>query len=162
MPDWQTMPRTQHLKDTVVSGDSHCPNSKCESVSYGCENTKPQHTWERYYLLKFAMGCPTEMCELLWIPGWDKTTQMPLGSHCFCYKPDLLKCTVPGIQCRKREKVGIPIWHIPPPVHLLTLDSAAFPSQPVWYTQPGQIPTEGSGHKCNFFWKRRLSHTSSY
>lgn len=55
------------------------------------------------------------------------------------------------MQCPKREKVGILIWHIPPAVPLLTLDSAAFPGQHVWYLQPGQIPTEGSGHKCNFF-----------
>ena len=55
------------------------------------------------------------------------------------------------MQCPKREKVGILIWHIPPSVHLLTLDSAAFPGQHVLYLQPGQIPIEGSGHKCNFF-----------
>ena len=36
--------------------------------------------------------------------------------------------------------MGLLVWHIPPPVHLLTPYSAASPSQHVWYAQPGQIP----------------------
>ena len=145
------MPRTQRLKDMVVSGDSRCPSSKCESVPCG--------GWEHYAPMHLEEVLSTEICNGM--SHWDawvtlnscvrQNYSMPPGSHCFCYKPDLLKCIVPGMQCPKREKVGILIWHIPPAVPLLTLDSAAFPGQHVWYLQPGQIPTEGSGHKCNFF-----------
>lgn len=36
-------------------------------------------------------------------------------------------------------EMGVLVWHVLPPVHLLMLDSAVFPGQHGWYAQPGQI-----------------------
>lgn len=44
---------------------------------------------------------------------------------------DPLKYTMPGMkheQLKEREKVGVLVWYILAPVHLLTPDSAAFPA----------------------------------
>ena len=42
------------------------------------------------------------------------------------------------------EKEGTLVWHIPPPVHLLIPDSAAFCGQHVWCVQPGEVPNAAS------------------
>ena len=54
----------------------------------------------------------------------------------------LLKCATAGMKhapLKEGRRWGF--WrHILPPVHLLTLNSAASPGQYVWYVQPGQVP----------------------
>lgn len=57
------------------------------SLCNAAENTKAHHTWERHYLLEFAMGCCAGMCELLHIPGkrellsllWDPVVLLQTG-----------------------------------------------------------------------------------
>lgn len=36
--------------------------------------------------------------------------------------------------------MGVLVWHILPPVHLLMPNGATSPCQHIWYAQPGQIP----------------------
>lgn len=40
----------------------------------------------------------------------------------------------------RRENVGVLVWHIPPPIHLLMPESTTSTGQHVWFTQPDQIP----------------------
>lgn len=99
-------------------------------MCYAAENTKPHHAWERTYSLQFAMGSPAGMGEFTPL---DEEELLNLHSD-----PIILlqagpvqthytwngTCTI-----ERGEKVGVLVWHIPPPVHLLTPDSAAFPGQ---------------------------------
>lgn len=41
---------------------------------------------------------------------------------------------------KRREKAAVLVWHITEPIHLLAPENITFPSQYVWFTQPGQIP----------------------
>ena len=66
--------------------------------------------------------------------NYSISTGIPLSS----YKPDLLKHTICTIE--RREKVGVLVWHILPPVHLLIPASAAYVGQHVCYAQLGQVP----------------------
>ena len=51
------------------------------STYYDAGNTKPHHTWERHYLLEFAIRHSTRMDELLCNPGWGGTAQISTGSQ---------------------------------------------------------------------------------
>lgn len=48
-------------KGLEVEGDSHCPDSYHGTLYYATENTKTHHTWEKHYLLEFAIGHSTRM-----------------------------------------------------------------------------------------------------
>lgn len=93
-----------HVPDWEVVGNSHCPDSHHE-CSMLLENTKPHHDWERRYLPKFVMGWGTyfillgegDLLSLDWVPVVQR-------------RPDLLKCTVPGME---HVSLGVLVWHIP-------------------------------------------------
>lgn len=51
------------------------------STYYDAGNTKPHHTWERHYLLEFAIRHCTRMDELLCNPGWGGTAHISTGSQ---------------------------------------------------------------------------------
>lgn len=127
-------------------GNSHCFTSHCGSTCYAAENTEPNPDGERNYLLEFAIAHLMRI--LLHAPGWGRTTQSPLGwtvvSRTYWntwYLKHEKHDTWNGTYTIERgENVGSLVWHILPPVYLLTSNSAASPGQHVWYTQSDQIP----------------------
>lgn len=62
--------------------------------------TQPHQSWERHYLLGFAMVHPIKMDGLVCTFGGEGTIQSPLESHCplSCCKLDLLKRPIPGMK----------------------------------------------------------------
>ena len=70
------------------------------------ENTKSYHTWERRYLLEFAVGCPSRMGELLHTPGLGELLNLP-------WDPTVLLQARP-VDTRtmeRRDEVGVLVWH---------------------------------------------------
>ena len=112
-------------------------------MSHTAENTKPYHIWKRNYLLKFAMRCPARVgAELLHTPEWGRTLNL-YGDPIVLLQAGLVEMhySWKGTHAiKKGEKVRVLVWHIPPPVCLHMFGSASFPSQHVWYLQPGQVP----------------------
>ena len=69
------------------------------------------------YPLKFTMRCPTRIGELLCTPGWEETTQYPLLQA----RPVKMHYTWNRTWATEGgEKMGVLVWHIPPPFHHLT------------------------------------------
>lgn len=105
-------------KSLEVKQNSHYATSQCGSLCYAAGNTKLQHPWESHHLLEFALGCPTRMEELLYIPQWGGTTQSLRGSHCSaeswtCWNTLSLEW---NIHHWKWEKSRGHYWQIPPAV----------------------------------------------
>ena len=64
-----------------------------------------------------------------------------------------------GTQTIERgETVGVLVWRIPPPVHLVRPDSAASPGRHVWFAQPGQVPKAANPPLLEARWAHSLSH----
>ena len=59
------------------------------------------------------------------------------------------------------EKVGAQVWHILPPVQLLMPDGA-FPTQHVWYAQPGQVLKATNLPLLKAGWTHSIFHRYSY
>lgn len=99
---------TQYCKCVKVPGRRHHPDPHCGSMCYAAENIKPLHTWERKYLLQFAVEHPVGMSELPHTPGLEGTTQPPLGSPFpAAARPTEVHYTWNGICIIERgEKVG--------------------------------------------------------
>lgn len=118
---------TQCCKGAEALGNSHWPESRLGSACCAAHNTEPRHTWERSYLLE-----STEMGGFPRAPEWRGTTQYPVV---------LWQARPVGTHNWKRGEGGGPGLACPAPAPLLAPDSAASPSQRVWCTQPGQVPT---------------------
>ena len=97
--------------------NSLCPYSYHGSMHYAVVTTKPHHTWERHYPLKF-MRCHIGAGKLHCTPEWKETTQYLLLQ----VRPLKMHYTRNGTCVIERgEKMGDLVWHIPPPVYHLTL-----------------------------------------
>ena len=105
------------------------------------------------------MGCPTWMSELLCAPGWGGTTRSPLGSPCPAAGTVETRYARKGTHAIERgETVGVLVWHIPAPVHLLTPVSAPSPSHHDWYPQPGWVPKAANLPLFKARWACSVSH----
>lgn len=120
-------------------GNSHCPHSHCRSTCYTVENTKPHYTWERSYLLEFAVGHPAEVHELVHTPlkgNYSVSTGIP-------WTMDLLKCAIPGMEhtpLKKGSSWGSWSGISCPQAQLPTHWECCLPLEYAWYVQPGQVP----------------------
>lgn len=69
---------------------------------------------------------------------WNLQWYIPLGGVSYSLPLDEGEPLI--ISTESGKKVGVLVWHILPPVHLLMSNSTASPSQHIWYAQLGLIP----------------------
>lgn len=93
IPDWRSRPIYPMLQRDRNHGqkNSLCPYSYHGLMHYAVETTKPHHTWERHYPLKF-MRCHIRAGKLHCTPEWKAKLSI------YCCKSDLLKCIIPEME----------------------------------------------------------------
>lgn len=83
-----------------------CHICQCGSTCYAAENTNSHCTWERNYLLEFAMQCSIRMGELLCTPG-ESVFSVSTGILLCCCKLYLLNCTMSKMKQAPLEEGNI-------------------------------------------------------
>ena len=78
-----------------IAGNDHCPDSYHRSMYYAAETRRCHHTWEKCYLLKFAMelspgwpdSCQTSHPHASETPSWLRGAHRWKGGLCKIKRP---------------------------------------------------------------------------
>lgn len=141
-----------------------CPNShRGATCCYAAGNTTPPHTWERRYLLEFAMRHPTRMGELFCTLGEGELLSLRWG-------PIALQQATPvemhytrnrTHSIARQGKVRGLVWLTPPPVHLLPWPTWVVCTAGQVLRLPSSLSSRPGGHiLCptgTTFWRLFLS-----
>lgn len=111
MPDWGPCQGTQYCKEIEVVTKSHCPKSHHGSMCYAAENTKPIIPGKVAINLNLSWDIHRD--GRVTLHPWVRGNGIPFS----CCKPDLFKHNIWSIE--RREKVGVLVWNLLPPVHPL-------------------------------------------
>lgn len=127
MPDWGPWRRHKYHKGMEVLGNSHWPASHWGSMFHAAETTKPCYDWgKKNYVLEFAMVHPPRWVSYLHPLNEGKLFNLHWNSVVLMQDGPVEIYTWNRTHITERkEKIGVLVWHILSPGHLLMPGSAA-------------------------------------